>query len=52
MYPRRAGLAALLKDPELREGLAARAKEHMRREFTPKPLGANRMSSTPPSNCR
>ena len=30
-----AGLAALLKDPELREGLAARAKDHVRREFTP-----------------
>ncbi|HEX2218457.1 MAG TPA: glycosyltransferase family 4 protein [Gemmatimonadales bacterium] len=29
------GLAALLKDPELREGLAARAKDHVRREFTP-----------------
>jgi glycosyltransferase involved in cell wall biosynthesis len=29
------GLAALLKDDSLREGLAARAKDHVRREFTP-----------------
>lgn len=29
------GLAMLLKDPELRQGLAARAKDHVRREFTP-----------------
>ena len=29
------GLAALLKDDSLREGLAARAKDHARREFTP-----------------
>jgi glycosyltransferase involved in cell wall biosynthesis len=29
------GLAALLKDDGLRQGLAARAKEHVRREFTP-----------------
>lgn len=29
------GLAMLLKDDSLREGLAARAKDHVRREFTP-----------------
>ena len=29
------GLATLLKDDALREGLAARAKDHVRREFTP-----------------
>jgi glycosyltransferase involved in cell wall biosynthesis len=29
------GLATLLKDDSLREGLAARAKDHVRREFTP-----------------
>jgi glycosyltransferase involved in cell wall biosynthesis len=29
------GLATLLKDDSLRKGLAARAKEHVRREFTP-----------------
>jgi glycosyltransferase involved in cell wall biosynthesis len=29
------GLATLLKDDSLREGLAARAREHVRREFTP-----------------
>jgi glycosyltransferase involved in cell wall biosynthesis len=29
------GLATLLKDGPLREGLAARAKDHVRREFTP-----------------
>jgi glycosyltransferase involved in cell wall biosynthesis len=29
------GLARLLKDGSLREGLAARAKDHVRREFTP-----------------
>jgi len=29
------GLAELLKDDSLRRGLAARAKEHVRREFTP-----------------
>ena len=29
------GLAKLLQDDSLREGLAARAKEHVRREFTP-----------------
>jgi glycosyltransferase involved in cell wall biosynthesis len=30
-----AGLATLLGDDSLREGLAARAKDHVRREFTP-----------------
>jgi glycosyltransferase involved in cell wall biosynthesis len=30
-----AGLAKLLKDDSLRQGLAARAKDHVRREFTP-----------------
>ena len=29
------GLAKLLKDGSLRAGLAARAKDHVRREFTP-----------------
>jgi glycosyltransferase involved in cell wall biosynthesis len=29
------GLATLLKDDSLREGLAARAKDHVQREFTP-----------------
>jgi hypothetical protein len=29
------GLAMLLKDDSLREGLAARAKDHVQREFTP-----------------
>lgn len=29
------GLATLLKDDSMREGLAARAKDHVRREFTP-----------------
>ena len=29
------GLATLLQDDSLREGLAARAKDHVRREFTP-----------------
>jgi glycosyltransferase involved in cell wall biosynthesis len=29
------GLATLLRDDSLREGLAARAKDHVQREFTP-----------------
>ena len=40
------GLAALLRDDSLRERLAAEAKDHVRREFTPKPHGASWNPST------